>query len=101
MYVTEPFLNTAQGVQNIVIGTNECVSATRTRCPCLNDSGRLEEGMGHKYEEEDRKKSRLSSTRCTRYASAALLLLNKLTHYCSMSFSVGIVVVFIYAAFTV
>lgn len=109
--VAGPFLAASAGVQNGIIGTNECVTHTRnkwnnsTLCGShsrlsMSDSAEdsIEEGLdyGKDSRYEDEKKGRNQ-----RIAAASVIILSKLVHYFTISFSVGLVLVFVYAAFTV
>ena len=106
-----PFLITSAGVQNVIIGTNECMTHTRNKwnnSTCCGSHSRLnlldssedslEEGSvfdkNSRYEDEKKGRNQ-------RIAAASVIILGKLVHYFTFSFSVGLVLVFVYAAFTV
>ena len=135
-------LTTAQGMNNIVAGTSEClsqpnrakyltcgsgcVSCCSTYCSychcthCVGGCGggccssgdasasaiiQIEEGGPLlATAEEEEKNSRFEDEkkgRRHRLVALALLILGKLAHYTTVSFSVGLIMVFIYATFTV
>jgi hypothetical protein len=98
---TEPFLNASSGVQNIVIGTSECIVNSRNRLSCSSEVNRIEEGFGNSKNSryEDEKKGR--SHKMDRMLAALIIVITKVAHYGSLSFSVGLVLMFIYASFTV
>lgn len=126
--VAEPFLQTSGKVQEAVDGAAECVQHTRTRLSCadflssaalssLPSSGHLplshshnggdveSGGMHARTHEEDSKKGR----KCVYLTTYAHCLCNALTqmltarllHYTTTVFAVCIVLVFVYASFTV
>lgn len=109
--LTGPFLMASAIFQNIIIGTNECMSTTRNKwnnSTCCGSHSRLnlldssestlEEGfeLDKTSRYEDEKKGRNQ-----RIVAASVIILSKLVHYFTISFSVGLVLVFVYAAFTV
>ncbi len=124
--VAEPFLNTSRGVQDLVDNTAECVSLSRSRLSCgefMTSSGALsslsagaahdddslesaQEGGSSKYDDKEKKGggrrytvlAAVTAFLCTpaSYASVA-----KLINCVTILFSVGIVLLFIYASFTV
>jgi len=103
---------TSAGVQNVIIGTNECMTHTRTKwnnSTCCGSHSRLnlldsssedtlEEGSvfdkSSRYEDEKKGRNQ-------RIVAASVIIFGKLVHYFTISFSVGLVLVFVYAAFTV
>lgn len=124
--VAEPFLQTSGKVQEAVDGAAECVQHTRTRLSCTDFlssaalsslpssgtlpythlGGDLESGGARIHtQEEDSKKSR----RCVYLTTYAHCMCNALTqvltarllHYTTTIFAVCIVLVFVYASFTV
>lgn len=116
--IAEPFLGSARGVQDVAESTAECVATTRNRLSCTDflSSAALnalpaaqERDIESAQEEQDgdsEKKSRPRYSWLTNCATSICSTLTssmtaKLLHYLTMLFSVGIVLVFIYASFTV
>jgi hypothetical protein len=84
----EPLLSTAQAIQNIVYGAQECVASARAKLQWnlqCEIGPRLDEG---RYEDEKKPKV------------PGCFLIARLFHYFSLISSVGLVFVCIYAAFT-
>lgn len=125
--IAEPFLNTSRGVQDMVENTAECVQMTRNRMSCTDflssaalnnmsdtdvESGLMVLGpdgkMKYLHSEEDKEKKFLRrsngtwvswlSTICT---PAACMTSARIFHWLTVLFSVGIVLLFIYASFTI
>ena len=94
----EPFLNTSHGVQNLVEGTTECVHHSRSRLNCAeyeaSEGNREEENLSSRYEDERK-------GRAPQFTSARSTFLARFVHYTTIAFSYGIILLFVYAAFTI
>ena len=91
----EPFLNSTKGVQVLVDTTSLCVSQSRARLNCNN----IEEDDVHAV--YDAEKSRYEDERKGRHASANYSLLMKICNGFALIASYIIIIVLMYASFTV
>jgi hypothetical protein len=88
----EPFLITSSGVSNIINGSSECVSNSRTKISCdyLEDREILNSSSRYEDERKGRSQTTSAGTYCV-----------KLIHYSVIAISYVIFFLFAYAAFTV
>lgn len=115
--LAEPFLNTFRGIQDCADGSVDCASSTRNRLGCsdfmssatlntLSDRDLESSPLVVREDEENVKKTRPRPTMLTSCLSCfcsglASSLTMKVVHYLTILFSLGIVLVFIYASFSV
>ena len=91
----EPFLNTSHTVQTLVHGSTDCLIRTRSRLNCADALAEVdeEESQISRYEDERKGRSSAFSTPSTCIAKAL--------HYTAIFLAYGIILVFIYASFTI
>ena len=85
----EPFLNTSLGVQNVVHGSAECISRSRSRLNCSESYNRLESEL-NRYKDESKRREKIQSST---FLSSV--------HCIALSFSYAIILTFIVAVFTI
>lgn len=102
--VVEPFLQTTGKVQDLVDSSTECIQMSRSRLSCSEflSSAHLDEEEGNASntanaeDESGKKKKRFgwcsTSVQVGRY--------EKLVHYITITFTVCLIALFIYASFT-
>jgi len=91
----EPFLSTTKGAQNLVDNASLCVSHSRSRLTCT-DLSDLEHDYIHNSRYEDERKGRSAA-----FTSPTSTCITRTLHYITIAFSYMIILVFIYASFTV
>ena len=94
----EPFLNTSQGVQNLVHGTTECVHHSRSRLNCADGAfageyGDYQHSSSSRFEDERKGRNVV-------FSSNTSMIVARTLHYATLAVSYGILAVFIFAAFT-
>jgi hypothetical protein len=93
----EPFLNTSATVQTMVHGSTQCIHHSRARLSCNNLQTaveREEANLSSRYEDEGKGRN-------TSFAPATSNLLAKILYYTAVFFAYAIILLFIYASFTV
>jgi hypothetical protein len=99
--LAEPFLNTSHTIQTLIYSLSDCVNTVRskTNCACLelNDSVDLDYMESNSKQEDERKERNIlfSST------SLSSLSLVKIAYYATIFIAYTIILIFIYASFTV
>jgi len=121
--VAEPFLNTSRGVQDLVDNTSVCIESSRSRLSCsdfsssnvsgLNPSlphdvecgeNEVESSSDHKYDNKKDGKQRytfLATIVAYLCTPASYATVAKMIQCLTLLFSIGVVLLFIYASFTV
>jgi hypothetical protein len=98
--LAEPFLNTSHTIQTLIYSLSDCVSTVRSRtnCACLelNDSVDLDY-MESNSKQEDERKERNILFSSTSFSS----VLVKIAYYATIFIAYTIILIFIYASFTV
>ena len=98
--LAEPFLNTSHTIQTLIYSLSDCVSTVRskTNCACLelNDSVDLDY-MESNSKQEDERKERNVLFSSTSFSS----ILVKIAYYATVFIAYTIILIFIYASFTV
>jgi hypothetical protein len=98
--LAEPFLNTSHTIQTLIYSLSDCLNAVRskTNCACLelNDSVDLDY-MESNSKQEDERKERNVLFSSTSFSS----ILVKIAYYATIFIAYTIILIFIYASFTV
>lgn len=89
----EPFLNTSATVQTLVHGSTDCLVRSRSRLSC-NETGESE-ASSSRYEDE--RKGRNASFPSHQTSS----LITKILYYSAVFVAYAIILLFIYASFTI
>jgi hypothetical protein len=93
----EPFLNTSHTVQTVVHGSAACFQRSKSRMNCA-ESGLAEseeEESSSKYEDERKGRNTAFSS------STPSSLISRILYYVAIFFAYSIILMFIYASFTV
>jgi hypothetical protein len=114
--IAEPFLNTSRGVQDLVDNTHECMQMSRSRLSCTelcvsatiataaaqaeSNSKDLEAGVESKYEKPGKFRF-LGAWGSFFFSSRVMMFLWKFFYIAALALSIGFIMLFIYAAFTV
>jgi hypothetical protein len=94
----EPFLNTSHTVQTLIYSTAECAQKCRSKLSCISVGRDVENGddeVNSKYEDE--RKGRNSSFT----SSLPTSLVAKFFYYMAVTIAYSILLLFIYASFSV
>lgn len=98
--LAEPFLNTSHTIQTLIYSLSDCLNTVRskTNCACLelNDSVDLDY-MESNSKQEDERKERNILFSSTSFSS----ILVKIAYYATIFIAYTIILIFIYASFTV
>lgn len=98
--LAEPFLNTSHTIQTLIYSLSDCLDTVRskTNCACLelNDSVDLDY-MESNSKQEDERKERNILFSSTSFSS----ILVKIAYYATIFIAYTIILIFIYASFTV
>eukprot|EP01038_Epipyxis_sp_PR26KG_P008056 gene8056-10914_t len=103
---TVPFLNTSRGVQDLVDNGSECISMSRSRLSCadkLNTAVDIEtydddSQSESRYEDEKKGRRHTAFSFCSTHTVA---ILTNAVHYAALIASVLLIILFVYASFTV
>lgn len=107
--IAEPFLKTSVGIQNVYVGAQDCVSTSRTRLSCHSlaamDYSSLENRPSASSPHATHTPNAAEEEKRERMAQMVSLSLtacfSKGLHYVTIFMSYGIVLLFVYASFTV
>lgn len=92
----EPFLNTSHTVQTLVHGSTDCLIRSRSRLNCADALAEVDEEESQISRYEDERKGRSSA-----FSSSPSTCVAKTLHYTAIFLAYGIILVFIYASFTI
>ena len=115
--VAEPFLNTSRGVQDLVDNTAECVQLSRNRLSCtdfmssaalntltndddIESNSRVSRG-DYDQSKKSRRFSALSNYVTQFCACLTTATTSRALHFMTMLISLGIIMIVVYASFTV